>query len=386
MAKITTQLFGDLAFLPFQAEVPITEVIEFMTDVIVSHNGLEQNVKLRANPRHRVRYSIPEQPKNKQRSFNTQYAALTKQWAVPMWSEPQYIGAVVSGNLSISCVTDNYDYRNNSLAFLYESDTKFQVLEIDTVSSGILNLLNTTDEFSNAWLMPMRRAFIDNGINKRTNGYNGSSEINYEIEDLITLPETVPTQFQGNDIYFDVVLTDDGYRQLSIESKLDIHDQELGLISRRAPWTHNRIGKSNHFILTSAQEMRSFKSWLMRRCGKLRPFWQPSFESDIRLKSTGTITNTIVAYLDDMQDWQSIIRPHIAIQLRDGSWLTRSVTVILAGADATLTLDSNLNINSSLIEKICFLGLHRLDSDSIEINWIGNCVAKSSIRTIELLP
>lgn len=386
MAKIITSLFGSLAMSPLQVEVPMVETIEFKTDVIISHNGTEQTLKLRSNPRHKLRCSTPEQIKTKPQAFIAQYGALDQQWAAPVWSEAQRLGIVASGVTALACTTDNYDFRASSLALLYESNTKYQVIEISTVGSGVLNLLAATQAFTNPWLMPIRRAYIEGEVSRKTNGLVATSEVTYSIEDLITLPEIVPVQFKSDDIYFEPTLTDDGFRSTEIKTRVDIHDEDLGIVNRRYPWTHNRVIRSNQFLLTTPQEMRSFKSWIMRRAGKFRRYWEPSFENDLRIKSTGTLTSTIVIEADGIADWGTILRPNIALELSSGTWLTRTVTGVTIGANATLTLDSPLNIDASLIKRTCFLGLHRLDSDSFEINWIGNNVAKCSIRSIEIQP
>ena len=46
MAKITTTLFGELAIIPFQAEAPISETLEFYTDVMLASDGTEKRLQL----------------------------------------------------------------------------------------------------------------------------------------------------------------------------------------------------------------------------------------------------------------------------------------------------------------------------------------------------
>ena len=58
MAKITTTLFGELAILPYQAEAPVKESLEFLTDVITAYDATEERLQLRSKPRQSFNYSI----------------------------------------------------------------------------------------------------------------------------------------------------------------------------------------------------------------------------------------------------------------------------------------------------------------------------------------
>src|SRR5262245_36294877 len=121
MAKQTTALFGTVAFVPTQPQAPMQESLEWLTDLMVSQNGTEQALQLRTAPRQRFTYNLPEQDDKKQASFNTQYGAIPNLWAIPIWAEPQYVGTLAAAATSISCVVDIYDFRDESLAFIYES-------------------------------------------------------------------------------------------------------------------------------------------------------------------------------------------------------------------------------------------------------------------------
>lgn len=387
MAKITTQLFGELAILPRQAEAPIKETLEFLTDVMESYNGTEQRLQLRTKARQTFDYTVPLQSWHMAAAFNTEYGAIRKRWAVPIWTEAQYVGTVAQNAPTIACDTTNYDLRSQSLALLYAGCDKWQVIEIATAETGVITLLGGVTGVVGAWLLPVRLGWIANTIDKPTNGHNGKSQLIFEIDDTLPLSSDAPPQYLGNDIYYEVGLLSGDAVDRSLEQRLDENDFDLGPIERRTTWANARFATPFRRVINGAAEMRAYKNFLYRRAGKFRAFWQPSFEVNMRPMNTGVIASTLVIKSDSYIDYGSI-RKNIAIQTMAGAWLLRTVSnPIQINADSVqLTLSSALNINVANIARISYLGLNRFDADRIELNWIGNGVAESTVRILELTP
>lgn len=387
MAKVTTQLFGQLAIVPRQVETPVRETLEFLTDLMEAYNGNEQRLQLRTKARQTYAYTMPLQAWHTAGAFNTEYGAIRKRWAVPIWTEAQYVGTVLSNAPAIVCDTTNYDLRDESLAMLYAGCDKWQVVEIASAEPGQINLLSNVNGFVGAWLVPVRLGWIAGTVEKPTNGHNGKSTLTFEIDDTIALTPDVPPQYLGNDIYYEAGLLSGDTISRTVEKRLDKNDFDLGLVERRTPWTNTRFGTPYRRQIIGASEMREFKKWLYRRAGKFRPFWLPSFEVNMRPLNTGTITTTLLINADSYIDYAAV-RTNIAIQTTAGAWLLRTVSnpVQIDASRIQLTLSSALNINVANIARICYLGLHRFDADRIEINWIGNNVAESEVRILELNP
>lgn len=384
--KITTQLFGELALLPFPTEAPCGETLEWLTDVTESKNGSESRLQLRTKPRQNYSYSLPVQAWNIAKLFNTSYGALRKLFAVPVWTEAQYVGTIAAGATSISCTLTNYDLRASSLALLWRDDQTCQVIEIDSLGSGAINLLSAASAMTAAWLMPLRLGYINGNLSNRTQGHNGKVSIAFDIEDALALTPAAPTQYLSKDVYFTPGLLDGGSLEKSLQQRSDIFDTELGKISRRSPWANARYGSDYRTVTTNVAEMRAYKSFLYRRAGKHRDFWMPTFEQHLRPANVGNIASLLTIEADSFNDYT--FRPHIAFVDVSGNWYARGVSNPTAtiGNRLQLTLDSALNVDASLIANVCYLGLHRFDTDRVEINWIGNGVAESSVRILELSP
>lgn len=387
MAKIETELFGTLALLPVQATVPVHETLEWKTDLMTSFNGSETAQRLRAHPRQTIAYTFPEGFGVTRSQFIAQYGALRNQWAIPLWTEAQFLGAVQSGATELHCETEYYDFRNGSLGLIYQSPESWQILEIVEVDKGKLALSKPARMFRSAWLMPVRVGHIVSKFERDSAGHSAVTKVTFNIDDLRSLPEAAAQNtYKGSDLYTDATLFQNDRISSQLQTRTDIVDYETGVIARKHPWLYNRILKPMHVLCESPREVRLFKEWLMRRCGRFRPYWEPSFENDLAVRSTGFIAATLLIANDGYRDWGT--RNNLAIQLRDGTWLAREVAAsfTIGVSELQLTLNDPLNIAASEIYRISFMGYKRLDTDRVEMSWIGNGVLQCSINTVELNP
>jgi hypothetical protein len=384
--KVSTQLYGTLAFLPYQAQTPVTESLEWLTDVLTSQSGVEDRFQLRTNPRQGFQFNIPIQSWNAAKSFNTGYGALRKLWAIPVWTEAQYVGTVAAGATSVACNVTNYDLRANSLALLYRDENNWQLIQVNTLGGSSINLLSSASALSGAWLLPVRVGYISDNIDGRTNGHTSNIALSFDVEDTTALTPATPTQYLGKDVYYTATLLDGGNTNRQLKQQQDSLDLELGKIFRRTPWTNARYGSDYRTVTTTAAEMRAYKLFLARRAGRLRDFWLPTFEQHLRPVNVGNIASSLTIEADGFNDYT--FRPHVAFQDTAGNWYPRAVSnpTTVIGNRLQLTLDSALNIDASLIAQVCYLGLNRLDADRVEINWIGNNVAESNVRILEFAP
>lgn len=376
--------------LPYIFEAPAKEVLEWKTDVLTTNDGSEQRVRLRKKPRQsfNVTYPIPYQ--EMARAENLVYGWLTRRWAVALWSEAQQVGTLMAGTTVINIDTTASDYRDGALIMIWESNRKSATADVGIVSAGTLTLNRPLAEtFNNPWIVPVRLGRIVGNVSRATSGYNGSLEMTYEFSDNIDLdPPAAPTQFLGYDVYFDEALKNGEALTDRLQARVDVVDYGTAAgASFYSPWTYTRIGRPYKFLLQGLQDIWNFRKFLHRRAGRLRPFWVPTFENNMRIAQTGELTQSIEVYADDYREFAPE-RTHIGILLDDGTWLLRTINAATAsGADtAVIGLDAPININASRIRQISFLGLKRLDADRVELQWNSNRVLECTVRMMEIQP
>lgn len=372
--------------MPFQPQAPVRETLSWLTDVQTAEDGSEERTQMRLMPRQTFKFQYPVEGDNMRRAFNMVWGRRHAQWVIPVWTQAQNVGAVSAGLFSIAAEPDYSDYREGDYAILWQSPTEYQVLAVATASGSTISFYNLTDAFTNAWIMPARLGFMPSNPRKTLNGHRAEHEITFQVEDNVALTVSAPTQFLSQDIYFDETLLGGDDTSDDIVGMLDLQDEELGIVKYYAPWLYSKVARSHRAVAEGPAQAWALRQWLYRRAGRTRAFWQPSFEADLRWLNTSTITTDLdvdpADYLAYAQD-----RTHIAVQTKTG-WLARTITLATSINPSTLrlTLNSALNVAPGDIQRICWLGLKRLNTDSVELGWIGGGVCEMEVRLLEIEP
>lgn len=385
MNKVTTLKFGTLAVAHLQPQAPMTQKLEWKTDLSISYNGTESSQRLRAHPRQKLTLQYPEPIGSTQSEFIQQYTNIRSKWVVPMWTQSQRVQGVTGGASVIQCDTTNEGFRDGSLAFLYVSAETWQVVEIETVEDGELHLSSPVGSFPTAWLMPAVVGSVVNNFVRKSKGHSAITDITFEVEDVYSWPGTPSSyQYKGQDLYLEPTLFQGSEITSNILTKSEVIDYELGVIARRFPWRYNRILRPRHVLCNTRKESYEYIDWLMRRCGRARYYWEPSFESDLTVKSSGVIGGVLTVGPEGLPEG----RNHIAIKTKTGLWLMREIIerVRLNASSTELHLDSAVSILATDISFISYMGLKRLDTDAIDLVWIGNGVLESTVNSVEVQP
>ena len=374
--------------MPLWPRAGASETLEWLTDVIVSEDGHEDRAEMRVAPRQSFNYRYFVPLAEQRRIRNIIYGATGLQWYVPVWSQVQNIGAVSALDTSLTCETRWSEFREGGLALIWQASNDSQIVEIDQIVDDTLLTLNTsTQAFADAWLTPVRLGHLIGNPSRQFNGRTDIVDLSFEIDDLEELTVADPEQYLANDIYFDAGLIDGGQLTERMFARIDVFDENLGQIAYRAPWDFNKPQRTHRMMAEGAEEAWAIRQWLHRRRGRSVPFWQPSFETDLRLLNTGNVSNSIRVADDSYLDYAEA-RTHIALETSTG-WLARAISnpLDLGGGEVQLTVSPSLGgIAASTIKRICWLGLKRLDTDRAEISHQGGTVFSCAVNTIEIEP
>lgn len=374
--------------VPFSS--PAKESLAWLTDILESKDGTEQRIRCRKKPRQGLVADYPVNYDDMQFHKNRVYSWAGRVWAVPLWTEAQAVGSVSNGASSIVVPSAQVDLRDNTLAFLYENSRKTEPIDIGTIVGTTVNLEKVVSQsYSNAWLMPVRVGRVVGRPRFTSNGNKGVMRMEYEFTDNIDFGlGSTPTQFLGSDIYFDELYKGSDEMDEEFLTRVDVVDYEWGSVKTDAPWANTKIKKPVQYIVQGLTDIMNFRKFLHRRAGRLRPYWMPSFNSDLRVVKFGSVTTGLPVYADDYNLFAAN-RTHIAVKLLNGTWLSRTITGITDNLDGTLTLtlDSTLGgILAADIQYVSYLGLYRFDSDVIELDWQSNRTVVTTIPVVELTP
>lgn len=377
---LTTENYGEVVLLTSPALVGATESIGFKTDVFQSKNGTETRIPLKDKARQTLSFSSVVVLAEIAKHFNTQWGGIRKNWAVPLFQESQFVGDVSAD--FVMCRTDIYSFYEGSLALL-KNDTEQILIEVAAVQSDRLLLTNSVS-IASAKLYPVRLCFVNGDISRQISGVHAQASIEFIVIDEPEVLEAAPIQFLGNDLYFFCLTYSGSEMNATLSQQQNIVDNEVGVIFQNSDWDFARYSKQYRAIIKGADELYAYRQFLFRRRGKHRPFWLPTYESNMRCKSTGLIASVMLIEADQYKQLADN-RRHIAIKSND-TWTTHTITksTFVSASTVEVTLSPALNENAASIQRISYLGLHRLDADSVNLNYQGAGIVEASVPILEI--
>jgi len=146
--------------LSWKPENKIKEILEWRTEILRSYSGVEQRIRLRQTPRQSFRLQFIFDT-NK---LNTQFDAMLhrwqkRSWIIPIWTEVAiHSGILVEDTMIISVDTKYADFRDNSSVMIWQSNSKFEVVTVESVEEDKLNLkFGIVNNYTgNQYIVPLR--------------------------------------------------------------------------------------------------------------------------------------------------------------------------------------------------------------------------------------
>lgn len=363
-----TALYGDVGAIPYPVTDGATEALEFYTDVIPAYtNEAEERSQLRALPRQYFKYTHNASFGYMQEIHNALRANLRGRWLIPQWFEAQRVQGVSVGQEEIPVDTLVHDLRADTYVLVWKSLCEWQFVLCTAVTSTSIFL--ATHAMSGTLLViPCRVGRISDKGKGAPTGYANEFDLQYYVDDVLAGLDESPEQYNGQDLYTTPYLID-GQGTTDIDWEDRQVEYTLGGIDSSTPWPWSVYNRQYSFDDAGAEAYYDLKRWFYRRAGKHRPFYSPTFESDLQKLSTGTVTST---FQFKNEGYVDRIYPHlkrIGFQLRDESWLIRTALSASNVSDKVgqVTLNSALNVAARDIMLVSLVPLNRLNTDRIEI-------------------
>lgn len=400
--KIQTS-YGEVHVLTNCPLLESTERLEWMTEVHESFGGSEERYPLRDAPRQILNFKYTEMRKAMGDMFHMLYANLRKQWGIPLRQVKQVIPDIVDDDYIILDAADTIADLRVGFAFI-ESIEGGQVVEI--VSRGRYIIIQEeirdpeTDEVTqpliteyqdgfrlsapitvtNAVVMPLRICVIDGDASINAGGFWSNASVVFRVlaEDLPEHEGDVPEQFKGQDIYFKPLLLDGDSLEMTLTQHQNFVDGSIGGFQQYTHHTKPKYLKPFISVLKDWSEFNAYRRFLFRRSGRFRAFWMPLYEKHLNILNTGNITTSLSTNTKYIVEAD---RKHIAVKRKDGSWSAHEITGRTGGS---LTISPAINTHRNDIQTICYLGLHRLDADRIEFQFLGAGKSRITVPIVEI--
>lgn len=369
-------------------DTPVTESLQWLTNILRSYDGSEQRRALRTKPRRSFSYAFKTAREESARMENLLWGWQNRLYALPVWTDrPKLTTAGLRGDMALALPTATYSFSAGALAILFSDVRTMEVVEIDSVQAGNLTLKRPLEA---NWplgtsVFPVILGHLPNSVPMtRLTSQAVAGTVTFSTDPVTTEPY-VP--------WTDIPLTYDGIEVLTrqpnwqgglsneMQYAFETLDQKTGAINWQTTEEFPRIQRSYSWLLNGRQKIHDFRAMIGRRFGQQRSFWVPSWHDDF-VVTKGLGSAEVGLYVKD-NEFRLMVgtdpaRNTVMIRLRDGTTFFRKVVGVSSDDTNTIiTLDSSLGREVSLdqFKTVHMLMRTRLATDDVNIIWRSNEVA-----------
>lgn len=382
-------------------ELPYTEYLEWLTDVLTHKDGTEQRVALRKNPRQFFEWNLMlDEGPERTRLENILFDWQSRIFGVPVWHEmTRLTAAAAAAATSVSVQSTNFaDYRVGSLALVYTSQTVFDVMEVASFTSTSVSfatpLLNS--HAINAVVCPLRTGVMERSPAEGRFHVNASRmrALFRVLDNDANLASTAAFSSFNGKVLLDVPnyvpggVMSVGFRQdgLSI-------DNLTGVTFQDPTWPSHRRASWKVFLTNTRQGLWNVRQLLHALRGRQVSLYLPTFSKDLELTTpivngANTMVVTNVGYNQFVR--QRPARNVIRVVPNQGTPpIIKNVTASVdGGATETLTINGTWSsgLTPAQVDRVEFVEKVRLDSDRVRIDYaLGDRTAKITAPVLTVL-
>jgi hypothetical protein len=356
----------------------MVESLEWLTDIIEAHDGTEQRVQVRQEPRQSFEASILLDSHCELSKLRVALAAWQgREWGWPCWHEAVKIGvSLASGSGLISVDTTLADFRAGGLAIIHSSPTAYEVVEVNTVDSGSMTLaeVTTLDHPAGSSVMPLRMARMGAQA-RRDDSLKGRSRysVTMHVSDNAAMAtEASATQYLGYDVLTDKLLMPGQTMLRTFDRRIETLDPGPGAWATFARTDYPLISTDHRWRVNNRAEAWVFRKFIHRRSGMLNPVWIPSRRHDLSLAAQPSSSATTLEIKDVNYRNVGLNVPgmtHIAAFSASGAFVCRKITNATAGSAGRENLTISAALGFTDVTRISFLCLHRFAADRVSLTW-----------------
>jgi hypothetical protein len=375
----------------------ITERLAWLTDVLESHDGSEQRIRLRSVPRRSLEYSLDLAGHDVRVLETLLHAWAARVFAVPVWTDRTVLTVPLSLGATTVTVADaaHADYHAGGLVALWSDNQHHEVGEIGSLAGNTLSL---KQPLSRSWpagtcVFPARFARIDGDVVvAHPTDALASARVRFRVEDASAVPAIdAGTAYRGYRVL--------EWRPNRIEDVTDTWRRKLAILDYgTGPVTvddlsgHPVVGKRLRFTFGDRATIHAFRAWLHARQGRAGPFWLSSGQSDVEVTrpihaADQHLAVKNIGYARYLAS--PTIRRDVAIRVAGGPVYRRRITgaTEISADEELLTIDAPVGVAIPLsrVLRVSFLNLVRLEADAQDLFWEtdGLVQAVLDVRTVK---
>ena len=366
--------------IPLSPNEPLRQQYEWRTDVLRAHDGTQQRVSTRSNPRLTLQYNVtfPSEANIRQQKRDL-FTTIADDVILPVWQEPfvltasSLVGSVdLFGDFAFRDFIDN-----DFLLLISPNESVSELVRVNSSTDGQITLENAlNNSFSiGSSLYPTLFVNLSDGSSFDRHPVNvAETSLTGRVQDLRQLGgrggsisnfASLPLLDQ-NPLNNDLV--DEGftinYDQIDYGNRFEIFS------AQQFP----NIAQARTFRVANRQELQNWKVFLDTVVGQREPFFHPTFRPDLQISEQPIVGGAQIS-IQSIDQYAPLWFPRqtykqIMIVTADGQRQPRTVTSVTELIDGTTLLNLSSPLTATLlgstIRRIEFLQKARLGSDNVE--------------------
>ena len=356
---------------------PLTERLEWRTEVLRSFNGREQRRRLRQGARRSVEMTTLMTDADRERLELALFGWGARTFAFPLWWDGQAIASPLSaGATSIPASTTGRELAAGRYGLLVTGNDANEIVEVLSTTASAVALTRPTLQAWPAGTMfyPATIAQLEPGVSlERFTAAASILRATFNALEPADVTEgTLPT-YLGNPV-LDARPLLPGSMSATFERALQDLDNGTGLPYRDDEAGIPTLSQTFGWLATTRAEKAALRALFYLLAGRLGAVWLPTMASDLTLVATAlnAANNIDVRHARyTVYGQQAVGRNHLRIERASGAVSYHKIT----GATEVSATVERLNVSPAIspqltpaeVAQISFMQLHRQSSDALEL-------------------
>ncbi|CAN7168864.1 hypothetical protein LJR234_000371 [Mesorhizobium amorphae] len=376
---------------PFRPLVGASDTLESLSDIMQSYTE-EQRLALRKAPRQNPRYTVKLDPAQFSLARDFARRRAGTQVCVPIWWEGiRLAGNVAAADTEISIDTTAGDWRVGGRLIVWQSEDNYALALITAVEADTVTLLAPIGaDFTAPTVAPVRVARTVEGFSITRGKLVIDVTARFQVEDNIKLEgDAGYPQYQSIDVLIEPTARVSDISENIIQAG-EYQDNGFGIVPIERQREYVDYGQKIAFLEEGAAAVWRRRVWVHARNGKQKPFWLPSFNSDLKLMAPIGAADTVITVKRAALPAGYLGR-HVMIELKNGTrYFRQIVAAARVGDNDEVELSSSLGaaVSSAQILWFSYLSKVRLDADAVTFNFVasgkGPLIATVSVPVMEV--
>ncbi|NOR65423.1 MAG: hypothetical protein GQ468_05335 [Candidatus Scalindua sp.] len=369
---------------------PLTERLEWLTDVMIAYDSTEQRRRLRGSPRKSISYDLVSTNQGRQIYDNIMFDSQARNWALPMWVDGNPLtSAITALDTVINLDTTDNGYIVEGFGIIYQDAVVYEIFEVVSLTGSDITVKDPVlvNWPAGTMVYPVRIARLK--AKHKTQNRSPSvheSKVNFTVNEH----ENFFASVESTDTYkaFPVYNKNSNWNQqitTEYSRKLDVLDSLTGLITLDDESERSDTRRPFNRFLSSRAERIAFIKWLYARQGRFNGIWVPSGIDDLTIiddiTPSGVQINVVYTSYSVSVNGR-INRRDIRVILKDDSIHYARILSASDNGDNTETLvietAFGAQIDADQVDIVSFMDFCRMDADRAEIKYHTPEVAEST--------